>query len=63
MICKNEDLLEHFEHFVTDFVDINAFLLLRVTLKAMQLPLFSFFFSTAHLEGLTKVACRIFYIC
>ena len=36
---------------------------LRITQKALQLPLFSFFFSKANLDGLTKVTCQIFYIC
>ena len=39
------------------------YLRLLVTQKALQLPLFAFFFSTANLDGLTKVACRIFQIC
>ena len=38
---------------------------LRVTQKVLQLPLFSSFFSftTANLDGLTKAACWIFYVC
>ena len=38
-------------------------LCLHVVQKALQMPLFSFFFfATANLDGLTKVACQIFYI-
>ena len=36
---------------------------LRVMQKPLQLPLFSFFFSSANQDGLTKAACRIFRIC
>ena len=39
------------------------YLRLLVTQKALQLSLFAFFFSTANLDGLTKVVCRIFQIC
>ena len=33
---------------------------MRVTKKALQLPIFSFFFFAAKLNKLTEVACRIF---
>lgn len=42
----------------------NKYLLrLCVKQKALQMPVFYFFFSTANLDKLTKVASRTFHIC
>ena len=63
VFLKKQNLIFAFAYNAKHFTIAFLFLRLRVKQNALQFPLYSFFFSTANPDRLTKVTCWVFQIC